>query len=56
MCLKYGATPEQSFLIHQDPSPAPVPAVPSEDEREWIDSFRGGQPAWQAERYGMAVR
>jgi hypothetical protein len=38
MCKKYGATAEQSFLIHQDPSPEPVPAVPSEDEREWLSS------------------
>jgi hypothetical protein len=29
LCIKYGATPEQSFLIHADPSPEPVPAIPS---------------------------
>jgi hypothetical protein len=43
MCLKYGATAAQSFLIHQDPSPEPVPAVPSEDEREWLDSRQGAE-------------
>jgi hypothetical protein len=46
MCKKYGATAEQSFLIHADPSPEPVPAVPGEDEREWLDS--------QAQREGRA--
>ena len=51
MCLKYGATPEQSFLIHQDPAPETPPAVPSEGEREWLDSLQG-----RAERrtYGYA--
>lgn len=54
-CLKYGATPEQSFLIHSDPAPEPVPAIPSEEERDWLNSLQG-----QAERrtygYAEAVR
>lgn len=41
LCIKYGATSEQSFLIHNDPSPETAPAIPSEDERDWIDSHAG---------------
>ena len=43
-CVKYGATPEQSFLIHQDPSPLEPPAAVSEAEQDWLsgrDAERG---------------
>jgi hypothetical protein len=51
MCLKYGATPEQSFLIHNDPAPEPAPAVPSEDERAWLDSFDHAERRTPGRRY-----
>ena len=34
-CLAAGATPEESLLLHLDPAPLPVPAVPSEAETDW---------------------
>jgi hypothetical protein len=55
MCKKYGATAEQSFLIHSDPSPAPAPAVPSEDEQDWLSSRQGAERR-QPGRYAEAVR
>ena len=56
MCIKYGATAEHSFLIHADPSPAPAPAVPSEDEREWLDSRETAERRTPGRRYAEISR
>jgi hypothetical protein len=56
MCIKYGATAEQSFLIHADPSPEPAPAVPSEDEREWLDSRETAERRTPGRRYAEISR
>lgn len=45
-CIKYGATPEQSFLIHSDPSPRTPPAA-SEAEQAWINDQEAGRGGWE---------
>jgi hypothetical protein len=56
LCIKYGATPEQSFLIHADPSPEPVPAIPSEDERDWLNSLESAERRTPGRRYAEISR
>jgi ribonuclease E len=56
-CRQAGATPEESFLIHQDPAPARAPAVPGEAERDWLsDREASAERRSPAGGHGLAVR
>jgi hypothetical protein len=59
-CTVQGATDEEAFLIHNDPGhPLPVTTpeqAAQEGQTVQAERRQAGQPSWQAEHYGMAVR
>jgi hypothetical protein len=54
-CIKVGATPTESWLIHNDPCPIDAPEIPDDDEVEWLKNHRSEAGRYQPVRAGATI-